>query len=102
MTKIDTLALVDGIKACVGYKIDGKTIDYFPADAPSLEKVEPVYTDIDPIEDLTKEEWAELQGASRDQLPPNIQKYIKFIEDFVEIPITILSHGPERNETIVF
>ena len=102
MTKIDTLALVDGIKACVGYKIDSKEIDYFPADAPSLEKVEPVYADVDPIENLSKEEWAELQGASKDQLPPNIQKYIKFIEDFVEIPITILSHGPERNETIVF
>ncbi|MCF7807216.1 MAG: adenylosuccinate synthase [Candidatus Marinimicrobia bacterium] len=102
MTKIDTLAQVDNVKVCTAYKIDGKRIDYFPADAPTLEKVEPVYTDIEPIQALTKEEWIGLQGASKDQLPPSIKNYIKFIEDFVEIPITILSHGPERNETIVF
>jgi adenylosuccinate synthase len=102
MTKIDTLALVSGIKACTAYKINGKEIDYFPADAPTLEQVEPVYTNIDPIASLTKEEWLELRNATKEQLPDSIRKYIKFIEDFVEIPITILSHGPERNETIVF
>ncbi|MBC8376587.1 MAG: adenylosuccinate synthase [FCB group bacterium] len=102
MTKIDTLALVNGIKACTGYKINGKGIDYFPADAPTLELVEPIYTDIPYIADLSKDEWAKLQGKSKADLPESIQTYIKFIEDFVEIPITILSHGPERNETIVF
>lgn len=102
MTKIDTLALVDGVKACTAYKIDGRVIDYFPADAPTLEKVEPVYTDIEAIQELSKEEWAKLQGASKNQLPASIRNYIRYIEDFVEVPITILSHGPERNETIVF
>ncbi|NQV29635.1 MAG: adenylosuccinate synthase [Candidatus Marinimicrobia bacterium] len=102
MTKIDTLALVDGVKVCTAYKIGGKEIDYFPADAPTLELVEPVYTDVPAISNLTKEEWATLHGKSRDELPESIISYIKFIEEFVEIPITILSHGPERNETIVF
>ena len=86
----------------IQYKINGKEIDYFPADAPTLELVEPIYTDIPYIADLSKEEWAKLQGKSKTDLPESIQSYIKFIEDFVEIPITILSHGPERNETIVF
>ena len=102
MTKIDTLALVDGVKVCTAYKIGGKEIDYFPADAPTLELVEPVYTDIATISNLTKEEWVALHGKSRDDLPESIISYIKFIENFVEIPITILSHGPERNKTIVF
>jgi len=102
MTKIDTLALVSGIKVCTAYKINGKEIDYFPADAPTLAQVEPVYTDVPAITELSKEEWLALRNASKDQLPTSIQEYIKFIEDFVEIPITILSHGPERNETIVF
>ncbi len=102
MTKIDTLALVDGVKACIGYKIDGNEIDYFPADAPTLELVEPIYKDIPNITSLSKEEWLTLQGKAKTDLPDSIQSYIKFIEDFVEIPITILSHGPERNETIVF
>ena len=102
MTKIDTLALVDGVKACIGYKIDGKEIDYFPADAPTLELVEPIYADIPNVDHLSKAEWLKLQGKAKTDLPETIQSYIKFIEDFVEIPITILSHGPERNETIVF
>ncbi len=102
MTKIDTLALVSGVKACTGYKINGKEIDYFPADAPTLELVEPIYTDIPNITELSKEEWFKLQGKSKSDLPESIRSYIKFIEDFVEVPITILSHGPERNETIVF
>lgn len=102
MTKIDTLALVDGIKVCTAYKIAGKEIDYFPADAPTLAQVEPVYTDVPAIAELTKTKWEALKGKSKDDLPESISSYIKFIEDFVEIPITILSHGPERNETIVF
>ena len=102
MTKIDTLALVDGVKVCTAYKIGGKEIDYFPADAPTLELVEPVYTTVPAISNLSKEAWLNLQGKSRDVLPESIISYIKLIEDFVEIPITILSHGPERNETIVF
>lgn len=102
MTKIDTLALVDGVKVCTAYKIAGKEIDYFPADAPTLAQVEPVYTDVPAIAELTKSEWAGLKGKSKNDLPESISSYIRFIEDFVEIPITILSHGPERNETIVF
>jgi len=102
MTKIDTLALVSGIKVCTTYRIDGREIDYFPADAPTLEQVEPVYTEMDPIADLSKEEWKNLGNASKDQLPDSIRRYINFIEEFVEIPVTILSHGPERSETIVF
>jgi len=102
MTKIDTLALVKGVKACVGYKINGKAIDYFPADAPTLELVEPIYQDVPDIAELSKSEWTTLRNKSKADLPESIQSYIKFIEDFVEVPITILSHGPERSETIVF
>ncbi len=102
MTKIDTLALVKDIKVCTGYKIEGKEIDYFPADAPTLGLVEPIYTDIPQIANLNKTEWAKLKSKSKADLPESIQSYIAFIENFVEIPITILSHGPERNETIVF
>jgi adenylosuccinate synthase len=102
MTKIDTLALVDGIKVCTAYEIDGQIINYFPADAPTLDRVIPVYTDIDPLDSLSPAEWAQLKQAPKHKLPASIQDYIKFVEDFVEIPVSILSHGPERNETIVF
>jgi len=102
MTKIDTLALVDDIKVCTAYQIKGRPLKYFPADAPTLDQVEPVYTDMAPITQLNPAAWGKLKGASKQDLPESIQNYIKFVEDFVEIPVTILSHGPERNETIVF
>ncbi|MCF7823849.1 MAG: adenylosuccinate synthase [Candidatus Marinimicrobia bacterium] len=102
MTKIDTLALVSGIKVCTAYKINDKVIDYFPADAPTLELVEPIYTEIDSISSLSREDWSKLKTGNKAALPESIRNYIKFIEDYVEIPISILSHGPERNETIVF
>lgn len=102
MTKIDTLSLVNDIKVCTAYKINGKEIDYFPADAPTLRQVEAVYEAMDAIENLGKEEWSRLHHATKTDLPLNIQKYLQFVEDYVGIPISILSHGPERNETIVF
>jgi len=102
MTKIDTLAMVDNVKVCTGYKVNGKQIDYFPADAPTLERVEPIYEEVAEITSLSADAWAALKGQPKEALPESIRNYIKFIEDFVEVPITILSHGPERNETIVF
>ena len=102
MTKIDTLALVKNIKVCTAYEINGQPIRFFPADAQTLAQVTPVYTDIAPLESLNAREWEQLKKAPKSALPASIQDYIRFVEDFVEVPVTILSHGPEREATIVF
>jgi adenylosuccinate synthase len=102
LTKIDTLASLDNLKLCIGYELDGKPIDFFPADSPSLEKVKPILKDVARIEELTPEQWWKMKQSTRKELPPGISQYLKDIESFVGIPVTILSYGPERNETIVY
>lgn len=102
VTKIDTLASLDNLKLCVGYELDGKPINFFPADSPSLEKVTPVLKDVATIEELSPETWWKMKRSGRSALPDSISDYLKAIEAFVGIPVTILSYGPERNETIVY
>ncbi|MBV4429462.1 adenylosuccinate synthase [Clostridium tyrobutyricum] len=94
VTKIDTLGGLDKIKACVGYKLDGKVIDYVPASLEDLAKCEPVYEEFDG--------WDENIKDARDynSFPENAKKYIRKIEEFTGTKVSIVSVGPERDKTI--
>lgn len=94
ITKLDVLGEFSEIKICTDYKLNGKVIDYFPIDYKTLNQVEPVYT--------TFPGWTvNLQGASKyDKLPTEAKRYLNFIEDFLNVPIKIISIGSERSETI--
>ncbi|AND86254.1 adenylosuccinate synthase [Clostridium tyrobutyricum] len=94
VTKIDTLGGLDKIKACVGYKLDGKVIDYVPASLEDLAKCEPVYEEFDG--------WDENIKDARDynSFPENAKKYIRKIEEFTGTKVSIVSVGPERDQTI--
>jgi len=94
VTKIDTLAGLDKLKVCVGYKFDGKVIDYFPASLEDLAKCEPVYEEF--------EGWGEevANARSYDELPENAKKYLERIEEFTETKISIVSVGPKRDQTM--
>ena len=94
MMKSDVLDDFDEVKACVAYKIDGKETDQFPysiADG----TVEPVYTTLPgwktPMTAITSEE----------QFPANFKAYIAFLEKELATPITIVSVGPDRTQTII-
>jgi adenylosuccinate synthase len=94
MTKIDVLDTFAEIPVCVGYTYKGTPIDEFPADANILSKVEPVYKNL-PGWNTTiagTREWSELPERARD--------YIRFLSDFMERPVSLLSTGPEREETL--
>ena len=95
LTKLDVLDGLDELKICVGYKIDGKTVDRFPARIKDQARVEPIYE--------TFEGWREsTQGArSWAQLPAQAIKYIRRIEELVECPVDLLSTSPERQDTIL-
>lgn len=95
LTKLDVLDGLDELKICVGYKIDGKTVDRFPARINDQTRVEPIYE--------TFEGWREsTQGArSWAQLPAQAIKYIRRIEELVECPVDLLSTSPERQDTIL-
>jgi adenylosuccinate synthase len=94
VTKMDTLAGIDKIKVCTGYKFEGKIIDYFPACLEDLAKCEPIYEEF--------EGWDEsiANAKSYEDFPENAKKYLKRIEEFTGIKISIVSVGPERNQTI--
>ena len=95
ITKLDVLDGLDTIRICVGYKVDDQIRNSPPIGAEGFAAVEPVYEDMPG--------WKESTVGVRDYdaLPENARAYLKRIEEIVEIPIDIISTGPERNETII-
>lgn len=95
LTKLDVLSGLEEIKICVGYKHKGKLIKNFTTNIDILENCEPVY------EELSG--WKEnLEKINKfEDLPENAKKYIKRIEELLEIPVCIVSIGPERSQTLI-
>jgi adenylosuccinate synthase len=95
LTKLDVLDGLDEIKVVVGYKLDGKTIDYLPASLSEQQRVEPIFETLEGWRDTTA-------GARRwSDLPAQAIKYVRHIEELVEAPVTLLSTSPERDDTIL-
>ena len=93
MMKSDVLDDFETIKACVAYKVNGEEIDYFPFDI--NEGIEPVYVELPGWKtDLTK-------MKSEDEFPEEFNAYLSFLENELEVPIKIVSVGPDREQTIV-
>ncbi len=92
-TVLDVLGYLDEIPVCVGYEIDGEVTRDFPTTA-KLAKSKPVYEVLPG--------WKEdIRGIQKyEELPENCRKYIEFVEKQIEVPITMVSNGPERNEII--
>ncbi|MBS7130942.1 adenylosuccinate synthase [Clostridium paraputrificum] len=94
VTKIDTLAGLDKLKICVGYKFNGEIIDYFPASLEDLAKCEPVYEEFDGWDDSVAD------ARSYDEIPENAKKYLERISEFTGTRISIVSVGPKRDQTM--
>lgn len=91
LTKLDVLTGFKKIKVAVGYTINGKKIDYFPA--ANLQKAVPVYREMNGWEtDIS-------QCRSKAELPKNAQRYIDFLESKIGVKISIISVGPDRLTT---
>ncbi len=94
ITKLDVLDTFAKLKICTGYKIEGQTFDYLPANAALQSKLEPIYETIDGWNSKTEgcRTW--------DDLPAKAQAYLKRLSDLVECPIAVVSTSPEREDTI--
>lgn len=92
---LDVLAGLDKLNICSSYTLDGKPLDCFPADADDLDKIQPVYTQVEGFADEITE------CKSFDQLPATAQRYVQMIEDIVKVKVSIVSIGPERSQTIM-
>ncbi|NLB65764.1 MAG: adenylosuccinate synthase [Lentisphaerae bacterium] len=95
LTKLDVLDGFDTLRLCVAYELDGRRIDYFPANIREVERCVPIY-----------EDWPgwpadSTRGATRfEDLPAAARRYIARIEELTATPVGILSVGPRRSETI--
>lgn len=89
MMKADVLNGMDTVRLCTHYRVGGKTLDRLPYDITT--GIEPVYMDMPG--------WG--NAISTDELPAQLQHYITTIEAAVGVPITIVSLGPDRTETIL-
>jgi len=94
LTKLDVLDTLAEIKICIAYRLKQKQITNFPADLTTLKQCQPEYITVPGWEKSTKE------ITSYNNLPANAKKYIETIENQVQIPISIISVGPDRDQTI--
>lgn len=93
MMKADILSVFDTIRVCTHYNINGQVIDFLPYDI-DTRYLNPIYEDLKGWNcDLTK-------FTKKSQMPKELADYIKYIENAVKVPITIVSIGPDRNQTI--
>tara|TARA_R110002049_G_scaffold44064_5_gene129192 strand:- start:17 stop:1294 length:1278 start_codon:yes stop_codon:yes gene_type:complete len=93
MMKGDVLSGFKTLKVCTAYKYKGEIITHFPYNI-EPENVQPIYTEVEGW----KEDLTAMSDAS--QLPKALNDYIDFLEKELEIPITIVSVGPDRKQTI--
>ena len=95
LTHLDIYDDMEEIKVCTAYEIDGKVVTDFPARVDMLEKAKPVYQ--------TFKGWKKnISGTKKfEDLPQKAREYVEFIEKYTETPITIISVGYERDDTMI-
>lgn len=95
LTKLDVLQNLPQLKICVAYELDGKRYEYMPQHEGDLERVKPVYETLPGFED-------DIRGITQyKDLPEEARRYVERIEELTGVPVTYISTGPGRDETIV-
>lgn len=95
VTKLDVLDGIAQLKICIGYELDGETIDILPMGADEIERCRPVYETLEGWSDCT------VGVTDYDQLPANARLYLQRIEQVCGVPIHIISTSPDRDHTIM-
>ena len=95
LTKLDVLDGFKTLKICVGYDLDGTTIDYLPTAADQQARCKPIYEEM--------EGWSESTAGARSwaELPAAAIKYVRRVEELIQCPVALLSTSPERDDTIL-
>jgi adenylosuccinate synthase len=94
ITRLDVLDTLPRLKICTGYRLNGQTIDYFPASIPTLERCQPVY------EELPGWQTSTAEARQFEDLPPQAQQYVKRLEELIGCPASLISVGMKREQTI--
>ena len=94
ITRLDVLDILPRLKICVGYKLDGQNIDYFPATSAALERCQPIYEEL--------EGWQSPTSHIREyeQLPPKARQYVSRLEELISCSASLISVGASREQSI--
>jgi adenylosuccinate synthase len=94
LTRLDVLDNLPQIRICTGYKLDGQTIDQFPGSITNLERCQPIYEELPG--------WLSPTSDIRDyeKLPAQAKQYISRLEELISCPVSIISVGARREQTI--
>jgi len=107
LTKLDVLGGLDVLRVCIGYELDGKEIHDLPSSSSALARCKPIYVDMPGFPEHSMEEWlgiarrAASEGTGFDCLPAGAKSYVDAIEAMLNIPITSIGVGPDRDATIL-
>ena len=95
LTKLDVLDGIESLQVCVGYRLGDEELDHLPAASGAQAAIEPVYESLEGWSDSTRgaRGWADL--------PASAVKYVRRIEELIEVPVALLSTSPEREDTIM-
>jgi adenylosuccinate synthase len=95
LTKLDVLDGLKEVKVCTGYRLNGQVVDILPLDADDVAACEPIYESFPG--------WSESTfGVTQwDQLPKNARAYLERVQQFMQVPIDMVSTGPDRDHTIL-
>lgn len=95
LTKLDVLQNLPAIEVCVAYEYKGQRIDYPPQEEGGLGEVKPIYEKMEGfVEDIC-------DCKNFEELPPTVQAYIRRIEELCGVPVSFISVGPDRDQTII-
>jgi adenylosuccinate synthase len=94
LTRLDVLDPFQSIKVCTSYRVGSAVTDTIPASGHSLARAEPIYEELPG--------WREDTSGARefDDLPRAAQAYVRFIQDILDVPLCLISVGPERDQAI--
>jgi adenylosuccinate synthase len=95
ITKLDVLDGLDELKLCVGYELDGETIDILPMGADEIARCKPIYETVPGWSDNT------VGVTDVEKLPASARQYLNRIEEVTGVPIHVISTSPDRDHTIL-
>jgi len=95
ITKLDVLDGIKVLKICIGYELEGKKLNLLPLGSDQVKNCKPIFIEMAGWENSTfgVNNWSDL--------PKNAQNYLSKLEELCEVPLHIVSTGPERDETIM-
>jgi len=95
ITKLDVLTGLDVLKLCIAYEHHGANLEWVPPELSRLARCSPLYEEMEGWhEDISK-------AKSLEELPENARAYIRRIEEFIGVPVSIISVGSGREETVI-